>query len=67
MSHVIHDDKFKVIHNRRSIDIPCQVHKSKSDQLPEIDITNESIDEEEFRRDILFVLENPENSKVPSS
>ena len=67
MSHVIHDDKFWVIHNRRSSDIPCQVQKSKSGQLPEIDITNESIDEEEFRRDILFVLDNPENSKVPTS
>jgi len=67
MSHMHHDGLFKVIHNRRSSDIPCHVPKSKIDQLPTLGSTNESVDEEEFRRDILLLLENPENSKVPSS
>lgn len=67
MSHVNHNDQFKVIHNRRSSDIPCKVRKTRSDQLPELDITNVSIDEEEFRRDILSVLDNPQESEVPIS
>lgn len=66
MSHTNQDDVFKVVHNRRSNDIPCNVTKSKTDHLPILDITNASIDEEEFRRDILFLLDNPEDSKVPS-
>ena len=66
MSHINQEGVFRVVHNRRSSDIPCNVPKSKTDQLPILDITNASIDEEEFRRDILFLLDNPEDSKVPS-
>ena len=67
MSHINQDGGFRVVHNRRSSDIPCNVPKSKADQLPILDITNASIDEEEFRRDIIFLLDNPEDSKVQSS